>query len=100
MADTPAEFPIHGVTWGWVGTRGEWATPAAAEPMRLMAERVHTNTVCVAFAAWQDTAFSTEVTFREAPTVTDDEVVWAIREARSLGQRVVLKPILNVTDGT
>lgn len=100
MAEIPAEFPIHGVTWGWVGTRGEWATLEAAESMRLMVERVHTNTVCVAFAAWQDTAFSTEVTFREAPTVTDDEVVWAIREAKSLGQQVVLKPILNVTDGT
>ncbi len=100
MTDAPAGFPVHGITWGWVGTRGQWATPAAAESMRLMTERVGTTWTCVAFAAWQDTAFSTEVKFREAPTVTDDEVVWAIREAKALGQRVILKPILNVTDGT
>lgn len=88
------------MTWGFPGTRGEWGTPAAAESMRLMAQRLHTNTTCIAFCGWQDTAFSTEVKFRDAPTVTDDEVVWAIREAKSLGQRVVLKPILNVADGT
>nr|WP_291380302.1 1,4-beta-xylanase [Demequina sp.] len=88
------------MTWGFPGTRGEWGTPAAAESMRLMTQRLHTNTTCIAFCGWQDTAFSTEVRFADAPTVTDDEVVWAIREAKSLGQRVILKPILNVTDGT
>ncbi|WP_416812020.1 glycoside hydrolase family 113 [Demequina sp.] len=88
------------MTWGFVGTRGEWANPAAAESMRLMVERLHTTWTGIALCGWQDTAFSTEVKFREAPTVTDDEVVWAIREAKSLGQKVVLKPILNVTDGT
>ncbi len=88
------------MTWGFPGTRGEWGTPSAAESMRLMTGRLRTNTACIAFCGWQDTAFSTEVKFTEAPTVTDDEVVWAIREAKSLGQQVVLKPILNVADGT
>lgn len=94
------ELDIRGMTWGFIGTRGEWATPAAADSLRLMTERLGTNTACIAFCGWQDTAFSTEVKFRDAPTVTDDEVVWAIREAKALGQRVILKPILNVTDGT
>lgn len=94
------DLDVRGMTWGFVGTRGEWATPAAAESMRLMTQRLRTNTACIALCGWQDTAFSTEVKFRDAPTVTDAEVVWAIREAKSLGQQVVLKPILNVTDGT
>lgn len=68
--------------------------------MGLMTERLATTWTCVAFCGWQDTAFSTEVKFREEPTVTDAEVVWAIRHAKSLGQKVILKPILNVTDGT
>lgn len=88
------------MTWGWPGTRGEWGTAESATSMKRMTERLHTNTTCIAFAAWQDTPFSTDVKFRDAPTVTDDEVVWAIREAKSLDQQVVLKPILNVTDGT
>ncbi len=100
MTTRQIDLDVRGMTWGWVGTRGQWATPEAAESMRLMVERVGTTWTCVAFAAWQDTVFSTEVRFREAPTVADDEVVWAIREAKSLGQQVVLRPILNVTDGT
>jgi hypothetical protein len=32
--------------------------------------------------------------------VTDDEVVRAIREAKALGLRVCLKPVVNVADGT
>ncbi len=88
------------MTWGVSGTRGQWATPAAAESTRLMTERLDTNTACVAFCGWWGNASGTEVTFLEAPTVTDDAVVWANREATSLGQQVILKPILSVTDGT
>lgn len=100
MRNDLSGLDVRGMTWGFIGTRGEWATPAAAHSMRLMVERLKTNTACIAFCGWQDTAFSTEVKFREEPTVTDDEVVWAIREAKAMGQRVILKPILNVTDGT
>jgi hypothetical protein len=100
MTNPGASLDVRGMTWGFPGVRGEWATPSAAESMRLMTERLHTTWTCVSLCGWQETAFSTEVRFADAPTVTDDEVAWAIREAKSLGQRVILKPILNVTDGT
>ncbi len=58
------------------------------------------NWTAVAYAAEQATAFSTEIPFGEAPTVSDDEIVWAIREAHSLGLKVCLKPVVNVADGT
>ncbi|MDY0910539.1 1,4-beta-xylanase [Microbacterium sp. CFBP9034] len=87
------------MTWGWVGTRGTWATPAAADSMARMPEHGVTWTA-IAYSALQDTPFSTEIRFREAPTVTDDEIVWAIREAKSLGMRVCLKPVVNCADGT
>jgi hypothetical protein len=96
----PREYPfIAGMTWGWTGVRGTWATPAAAGSMRAMAEH-GVNWTALAYAAVQDTAQSTAVPFREAPTVTDDEIVWAIREAKSHGLRVCLKPVVNVGDGT
>lgn len=91
--------PVCGMTWGWVGTRGEWATPAAADSMRLMAEHAVSWTA-IAYSALQATAFSTEIGFRDEPTVTDDEIVWAIREAKALGMKVCLKPVVNVEDGT
>lgn len=94
---------VRGMTWGWVGNPSEWATDAAADSMRLMVERLNTNTTCLAFAGWQDTAFSTDVMYlpeHNVPTVNDDQVIWAIREAKKLGQQVILKPILNCLDGT
>jgi hypothetical protein len=98
----PTQLDIRAMTWGWVGSPGQWATDTAAESMHLMVERLGTNWVCLAFAGWQDTAFSTEVKFSapDVPTVSDDEVRWAIREAKKLGQQVILKPILNCLDGT
>ncbi|MFG6492176.1 glycoside hydrolase family 113 [Microbacterium sp. P02] len=91
--------PVCGMTWGWVGTRGTWATPAAADSMARMAE-LGVNWTALAYSALQETPFSTEIGFLEAPTATDDEIVWAIREAKSLGLRVCLKPVVNCADGT
>ena len=88
---------VNGMTWGWVGTRGEWATPEAAESMAKMLD-VGVTWAGIAFAALQERTFSTEIQWREDPVVTDDEVRWAIREAKRLGMKVVLKPVVNVSD--
>lgn len=93
------DAPVCGMTWGWTGVRGTWATPDAADSMRRMAEHAVTWTA-ISYAALQDTAISTDIPFDRAPTVTDDEVVWAIREAKALGMKVCLKPVVNVADGT
>lgn len=93
-------FPyVAGMTWGWTGVRGTWAVPEAAASMRAMAEH-GVNWTALAYASVQETAQSTEVPLGEAPTVTDDEIRWAIREAKSLGLKVCLKPVVNVADGT
>lgn len=88
-----------GMTWGWTGVRGTWATPAAAESMAKLKD-ISVNWVGIAFGALQETAQSVEIPFEAAPTVTDDEVRWSIREAKALGLKVCLKPVVNVKDGT
>ncbi|WP_439591681.1 glycoside hydrolase family 113 [Microbacterium sp.] len=93
------DAPVCGMTWGWTGVRGTWATPTAADSMAKMADHAVTWTA-ISYAALQATATSTDIPFEAAPTVTDDEIVWAIREARALGMRVCLKPVVNVADGT
>ncbi|EPR75151.1 hypothetical protein ADILRU_2501 [Leifsonia rubra CMS 76R] len=87
------------MTWGWVGTRGTWATAEAASSMAEMSNHGVTWTA-LAYAALQTTAFSTEIPFDQEPTVTDDEIVGAIRQAHGLGLKVCLKPVVNVADGT
>ncbi len=93
------DAPVCGMTWGWTGVRGTWQTPEGAASLRAMADHSVTWTA-LSYAALQATAFSTDIPFEAAPTVTDDEIVWAIREAKALGLRVCLKPVVNVADGT
>ncbi|MEJ3404485.1 1,4-beta-xylanase [Rathayibacter sp. YIM 133350] len=90
---------VCGMTWGWTGIRGTWGTDAARSSMRAMTE-YGANWTAIAYAAVQESAQSTAVPYTEAPTVTDDEVVWAIREAKAHGLKVCLKPVVNVADGT
>lgn len=91
--------PVCGMTWGWVGTRGTWTTPQAAQSMAHMAAHSVTWTA-LAYAAEQATPFATEIPFESAPTVTDEEIAHAIRAAHALGLKVCLKPVVNVADGT
>ena len=69
------------MTWGWVGTRGTWDTAEAAASMtRHGRPRRHLDRARLRGRAG-DAVQSTEIPFRDEPTVTDDEIVWAIREA-------------------
>lgn len=99
-AQAPApDTYVAGMTWGWTGVRGTWAGNEASASLQAMADHA-VNWTALAYAAVQDTAQSTDVRFRDAPTVTDDEIVSAVREAKGLGLKVCLKPVVNVADGT
>lgn len=89
-----------GMTWGWTGVRGTWAGEQADQSMELMAERLGVNWTAISFAALQQHPQSTVIDYAAEPTVTDDEVRWAIRKAKALGLKVVLKPVVNCADGT
>ncbi len=91
--------PFNAMTWGWTGVRGTWEGPDANASLSAMMD-VAPNWVVLAFAAVQATAQSTEIPWREAPTVSDDEIRSAALRARALGLRVCLKPTVNVADGT
>ena len=88
-----------GMTWGWTGVRGTWATPEAVHSLSKLVD-LNVNWVGIAFGALQATAQSTDIRFGEQPTVTDEEVRSAIRESKTQGLKVCLKPVVNVADGT
>lgn len=89
---------INGMTWGWVGTRGTWANEAADFSMTEMA-KLGVNWTAIALSALQDHPQATEIRYKEEPTVTDAEVVWAIEKAHRLGLKVCLKPVVNCANG-
>lgn len=90
---------VNGMTWGWTGVRGTWGGAEAEDSMRKMSV-VGVNWVAIALGAMQETAQSTKINYGEAPTVTDDEVRWAIRKAKSLGLKICMKPVVNCANGT
>ena len=91
---------IGGVTWGFGGKRGSWKNDTAEQSMELMSSTTGTNWTAIALSALQATPQSTEIPYWQNPTVTDEEVKWAISKAKSLNLKVCLKPIVNCADGT
>src|SRR3990170_3424480 len=92
---------INGISWGWVGHRGEYASPAAADSMQKLAD-TGSEWVCLAFAPDMKTFDTPEILFSDANLrmVTDDEVRHAVDLARQNGLRVIFKPVVNCADGT
>ena len=91
---------VAGMTWGWTGVRGTWGGQDAERSIDLMVERLGVNWTAITLSALQDTPQSTQIQFHDRPTVTDDEVRWAVRQAKARGLKVCLKPVVNVRNGT
>ncbi|USB32352.1 1,4-beta-xylanase [Paenibacillus sp. YPG26] len=91
---------IKGFTYGWMARKGDFLKPEAKESLRLLQERTGTTHVIFALAALQDTAHSTSIDYKGQHIVDDEELVDMIHYARSLGFKTILKPTVNVKDGT
>lgn len=91
---------VKGISWGWVGTRGDYAGPEAEDSMRRLAE-TGAEWVCIAFAANMETYNTPRFTWgaENAQMVTDDEIRRAIDLARANKLKVILKPVVNSNDG-
>jgi hypothetical protein len=92
---------IKGYTWGWVGYRGQYEGPGAANSMKRLAE-TGTQWVCIAFGGSMKTFDTPEIRFGSANPrmVSDDEIRHAIELARQNGMKVILKPVVNCDDNT
>lgn len=97
-AEDPLGF-VRGHSWGWVGSRGDYASPAAADSMKKLAE-TGADVVCIAFAPNMPTYDTPRFVWGDGNPrmVTDDEVRQAVDLARENGLRVILKPVVNCDD--
>jgi hypothetical protein len=89
---------MKGMTWGWGSKRGDYRTSEAAESMRKLKE-TGSEWIALSFWTWQDSVHDTSIPFDYGYTVTDRDLEAAIREAKSLGLKVLLKPVVNSRDG-
>jgi hypothetical protein len=102
LADPPADVPyVKGVSWGWVGSRGDFASPEAAASMKKLAE-TGAEWVCIAFGAAMKAPTDPHIAWGDAnpAMATDDEIRHAVQLARDNGLKVILKPVVNCDDGT
>ncbi|MBP1041093.1 1,4-beta-xylanase [Vagococcus sp. BWB3-3] len=91
---------INGVTFGFMSQRGDWQTGSSRESLRLLKERCQADHVILAIVAEQDTAQSTMINWQDETVLSDQEVKGMIAHAHDLGLKVILKPMVNVSDGT
>jgi len=91
---------IKGFTFGWMSRRGAFSTEEAKQSLRSMKNRTSSEYVIIALAALQDTAQSTNIDFIGSHIVGDKELTDMIEYAQTLGLKVILKPTVNVKDGT
>ena len=88
---------MKGMTWGWGGRRGDYRTAEAADSLRKLKEH-GCEWVALSFWTWQEHVHSTEITFDYGYTVTDRDIAHAVNEAKKLGLKVLLKPVVNSKD--
>lgn len=91
---------INAVTFGYMSTRGGWEVPEARASLRQLQERTGINTVILAVVVEQATTTTPEISWQSPKVLSDEEVGAMIDYAHQLGLRVILKPMVNVSDGS
>lgn len=99
-ARQPSGF-IKGFSWGWPGVRGQYLGDEPAQSMNKLAE-TGADWVCINFSTEMETFDNPQFTFSDANVkmVSDAELRRAVQLARDNGLKVILKPVVNVQDGT
>ncbi|OAB47116.1 glycoside hydrolase family 113 [Paenibacillus antarcticus] len=91
---------IKGFTFGWMCNKGDFLKPEAKDSLKLLQERTGSTYVIFALAALQEQPQSTVIDYTGDHMVNDDELIEMIRYAQSLGLKTIMKPTVNVADGT
>lgn len=92
------EVFIKGMTYGWDSIRGAYRTSEAVESLKNLKE-TGSEWIALSFYTLQETYHSTEITFDYSYTMTDRDIEFAVRQAKELGLKICLKPVVNCKDG-
>ncbi|MGA2172919.1 MAG: glycosyl hydrolase family 53 [Sedimentisphaerales bacterium] len=92
---------IKGYTWGYPCGRGAYQGDGPVDSMKKLAS-IGANYICIAFGAEMNSPNDPQIFWAEpdANIVTDAEIRHAIELARKNNLKVILKPMVNIRDGT
>ncbi|UOQ48448.1 glycosyl hydrolase family 53 [Gracilibacillus caseinilyticus] len=91
------ELFVKGMTYGWNTERGAYQTEDAVYSLQKLKE-TGSEWIALSFFALQDTYSSTNIHFDYSNTMTDRDIQFAVKEAKNLGLKVCLKPVVNCKD--
>lgn len=91
------EVFIKGMTYGWESKRGDYRTEEAVDSLKKLKE-TGSEWIALSFFTYQETYCSTEITFDYNHTMTDRDIIFAVKKAKELGLKVCLKPVVNSRD--
>lgn len=89
---------IKGMSYGWNSIREQYKTEDAYKSL-VELKSFHCNWIALAFTAWQDEYYSTNIYYDYKYTMTDEDIECAVNHAHELGMKVCLKPVVNVKSG-
>ncbi|MGS2780094.1 glycoside hydrolase family 113 [Robertmurraya sp. GLU-23] len=92
---------IKGFSFGYMSKQGEWSDPKAKQSLQWLKERCGIDHVVLTVVAEQGHPQSTTINWKDHPNVVSDkEITEMVKFAKSLDLTVILKPMVNVSDGT
>lgn len=91
---------INGITFGFMSQRGDWQDPMSRESLRMMKEELAASHVILPITVTQAHPQSTKIDWQSDNVLIDAEVKGMIAYAQGIGLKVILKPMVNVADGT
>jgi hypothetical protein len=91
---------INGMTFGFMSQRGDWQDPMSRESLRMIKEELAASHVILPITVTQAHPQSTKIDWQSDNVLMDTEVKGMIAYAQEIGLKVILKPMVNVADGT
>jgi hypothetical protein len=89
---------FKGMTYGWESKRGSYRQPYAVDSLRKLKE-TGSDWIALSFWTYQEDIHSTQISFDYGYTMTDRDIAFAVSQAKALGLKVCLKPVVNSRDG-
>lgn len=89
---------IKGMTYGWNTARGAYRQPYALDSLRKL-KATGSEWIALSFYTMQSNIYSTEISFDYGITMTDRDIEHSVKQAKALGLKVCLKPVVNSKDG-
>ena len=88
---------FKGYTYGFDGKHGQYRSEEGIKSQKLLFE-TGVNWMCLAFFNLQETASSYDIGFNYGKSVTDRDIIAAVKHAHDNNVKVCLKPMVNCAD--